>query len=369
MAIEFVTGGLGDGKSLYAASRLKQYLAAGKKVATNYNIDLQALCSPGNKHSRLVRIPDSPTQDDFRAIGLGSDTPGDKNNGLLLLDELGTWFNARDFASKERLKVLKYIIHLRKKRWDVVFIVQDFTMVDKQLRGSMTTYLTSCRNSHKGFMLFRLLPKFHYAVVRNKDRIPIRTDYLFGPELRSLYPIYDTEQLFNVEDDADEDDVFGDPALKAREAHYAGLNGLYCVLPPGYTLPPAQQPAVAPSRPSLRPKAMALAAVLALVALFNWPKAQGGAKAPAVALQPAVEAQVAVLNTPTVPQTPSGFDLADLRVVGFSRFGDAYHYVLEAPGGIRLDSHQLQAQGYKIKPRPENHVLVVAPDNRFATIR
>jgi len=187
--IEFVTGGLGDGKSLYCVARIKQALAEGRKVATNYNLDLQAVCRPVNNWSRVVRVPDAPSVNDLRAIGLGSDDP--KSHGLLVLDELGTWFNARDFANKDRPKVLKYCIHLRKKRWHVLFIVQDFSMVDKQLRGGMTTFLTSCRSSHKGWWLFRLLPEFFFASVRNKERILERNDFIMPGEQKSFFPFYD----------------------------------------------------------------------------------------------------------------------------------------------------------------------------------
>lgn len=229
--VYFVTGSLGAGKTLCSVDMIRRYLLAGKRVATNVNLNLEYLCSAENKHSRVIRIPDAPSITDLRAIGLGSDSSDDKTHGLLVLDELGTWFNTRDFANKGRLAVIKWMIHMRKRRWDVVFIVQDFGMVDKQARGNIAQHLVTCSSS-KDFWMFKPFPKFHSAVVRHTaSRMVVERWYY---RARDVINAYDTEQLFYTDADDSEFVVDADADMGEKERKCKELNGLYCVLPPAY---------------------------------------------------------------------------------------------------------------------------------------
>lgn len=376
--IQFVVGGLGDGKSMYAVCKLRDYLAAGKKVATNYNIDMEALCSPGNKHTRLIRVPDSPSQADLRAIGLGSDVTGDKHNGLLLLDELGTWFNARDFANKDRQKVLNYIIHLRKKRWDVVFIVQDFSMVDKQLRGKMTTYLTTCLSSHKSLWFFKLFPEFHMAVTRNKDRVKVATDFRTKSESKKMYPVYDHEQLFNTPEHTPEDIEFGDPALIAKEKSDMEKNGLYCVLPPGYTLPAAKVEELKKKpREPFRISYTSIAGLLAAAYLVNffW-----GGSEEAVAAERVVQAQAVETRAAPGAYVAPGAVVAAVdvdpflarfqgyRIASHTRFGNRVDYVFQDSTGARISQAQLLQEGFRVISRGPSEVTIMQPGQRYITL-
>lgn len=225
----YITGGLGSGKTLAALDRIRSYLSQGRRVATNVNLNLEHLCNAENKHSRVMRIPDAPTIGDLRAIGYGSDTQADHTHGLLVLDELGTWFNARDFGNKGRMDVIKWMIHMRKRRWDVCFIVQDFGMVDKQARGNIAQYLVTCLNS-KDSWLFRWLPKFHVATVRSTSTRSIDDRWIYSG--KDLYQAYDTEQLFHTTDD--DGIIDSDAEMSAAEEASRQKNGLYCLLPPGY---------------------------------------------------------------------------------------------------------------------------------------
>lgn len=372
MSITFVTGGLGDGKSLYCITKIRDYLAAGKRVATNYNLNLEHLCSGDNRRTRAIRVPDAPGINDLRAIGYGSELPGDKNNGLLVLDELGTWFNARDFGSKERLKVLKYIIHLRKKRWDVVFIVQDFSMVDKQLRGSMTTYLVSCRSSHKAFFVFRLLPKFHIAVVRNKEKIKVRTDYYTASD---LWKVYDTEQLFNVEEDAAEA-LWTDPELAKREKEYADRNGLYSYLPPGYTGgKPAPLPSPAGSTRS-KPFRWMAAAGVALPILAWWMQSAPADALDQVEAHP-LQADIAQqleqdLETASPRDSARLVPFAELygqlRIASYARFGDGYVYRFKDAAGQIVTQQQLEHAGIAVRNRGRDNALLVSQQREWTEV-
>ena len=61
MAFYFVTGKLGNGKTLVSVSRIVEKLKAGLPVATNVDIDLSQVSAPMNKTVRMIRIPDKPT--------------------------------------------------------------------------------------------------------------------------------------------------------------------------------------------------------------------------------------------------------------------------------------------------------------------
>ena len=380
--IEFVTGGLGDGKSLYCVSRIVQALAEGRKVATNYNLDLAAVCRPTNNWVRVVRVPDAPSVDDLRVIGLGSDDP--KKPGLLVLDELGTWFNARDYANKDRAKVLRYCIHLRKKRWHVLFIVQDFTMVDKQLRGGMTTFLTTCRSSHKGWWFLRVFPEFFYAVVRNKERIHVSTHCVFPGEQKTLFRAYDTEQLFNVQADDDEEDAddvpLADAELVERERQYRELNGLYSLLPPAYTLPAGAKDERVRAGFTLTMVVWPLLLIAGVMYLKSYffpaddvqVEESGGQ---AMVSELAIEAETA--SDPLGVRLPSELPSVDtfeqqygaLTITGYTRFGDAVRYTFmdQRSGAVRHQA-EIEAAGVVVKPRSRDEALLVGPDYRFVAV-
>jgi len=154
MSIYVVTGKLGNGKTLMAVKRIRDYLLAGRRVATNLDLKLDKMLPSKMKSPRVVRIPDKPTADDFLALGNGYERADgkrvDENKyGLLVLDELGSWLNARDWSDKGRQRMIDWLIHARKHRWDVMFIVQSQTMLDKQVREALLEYLVTCKRLDK----------------------------------------------------------------------------------------------------------------------------------------------------------------------------------------------------------------------------
>lgn len=104
----FITGELGEGKTLCAVGRIRDYLKRGRPVATNINLNLEYLVGRNNTTSRVYRLPDHPTKDDFLIIGRGNKTKDENLNGLVVLDELGTWLNARTWNDKNRQALLAF---------------------------------------------------------------------------------------------------------------------------------------------------------------------------------------------------------------------------------------------------------------------
>ena len=99
MSVYIVTGKLGNGKTLVAVGKIVEYLRAGKRVATNLDIYPETFLNKWSKNCDLTRLPDKPRVEDLDALGTGDnllpDEYSEKGFGLIVLDELATWFNSR----------------------------------------------------------------------------------------------------------------------------------------------------------------------------------------------------------------------------------------------------------------------------------
>ncbi|MFB9136825.1 zonular occludens toxin domain-containing protein [Vibrio olivae] len=211
MAVYFVTGKLGAGKSLTSVGRIREAFERGVPVATNLNINLAQMLGRNKKNTRLYRVPDKPTLADLNALGRGNKSYDESKNGLLVLDECGTWFNSRTWNDKSRQDVINWFLHARKLGWDIIFIVQDISIVDKQARLALGEHLVICRRLDRMKIPFlssivsivtlgqlRLpLPKLHVGIVKygdNANSLTVDKWILFGTD---LYATYDTKQAFS----------------------------------------------------------------------------------------------------------------------------------------------------------------------------
>lgn len=116
MAVYFVTGKLGSGKSLSAVGRIREYMKQGRRVATNLDIYPDKLLHRNNREV-LSRLPDKPRIEDLELLGTGDGKPlsdyDESRFGLLVLDEMASWFNARGWADKSRHAVIEWFLHAR----------------------------------------------------------------------------------------------------------------------------------------------------------------------------------------------------------------------------------------------------------------
>lgn len=214
MAVAFVTGKLGSGKGKYAVMQLLKAQHEGRRIAGNVDLYLEHFARKHAK-ARYVRVPDKPTPRDLVALGHGNPESYDEDrNGLLVLDELGTWFNSRSFQDKDRAGVLDWFVHARKHGWDVLLICQNEIQIDKQAREALGETFVRCHAMHKiklpvvGWLLevfserLARLPRFHLASIRFgtgagafvTERVAYRGDH--------LHPMYDTRQIFRADPDA-----------------------------------------------------------------------------------------------------------------------------------------------------------------------
>jgi len=239
MSVYFVTGKLGNGKTLVAVGKIQEYLQQGRRVATNLDIYPEHMLGPWNKAASIVRVPDKPRLEDLQAIGTGDgkspDEYSEKGFGLLVLDELGTWFNSRSWNSdKGRAELINWMIHARKLHWDLILIVQDVEAVDKQLRDMLCENLVICRRLDNIRVpliapLVKLLtgytpklPRIHRAKVHAGQT---RADWVadvWTYRGNDLFKAYRTAQAFAY------DEVIHDGQV-------IDMRAMYTVLPPWYT--------------------------------------------------------------------------------------------------------------------------------------
>lgn len=208
MAIYAIEGKLGTGKTKFCVWRAQGALRDGLRIASNVDLDLSKLV-PELHNSRYSRIPDKPTAADLMAIGHGNpESYDEEKNGILILDELGSWLNTRTFQDKNRMPVIDWLIHARKHGWHVYFICQDASMIDAQVRNALIEYSCRCRRLDKVKIPFfgdilgifnkrwAYMPRMHLVAARIGDganQIVAERWNFRGDDLHSAY---DTRQVF-----------------------------------------------------------------------------------------------------------------------------------------------------------------------------
>lgn len=331
MAVYVVTGKLGSGKTLVSVGKIKDKLVRGCKVATNLDIKLDKLIGPTKKQTRFYRIPDKPQLADLEAIGTGTDSYDESKNGLLVLDECGTWFNSRSWADKERQAVINWFLHARKLGWDIIFLIQDLSIIDKQARVALAEHVVYCRRMDRLTLPFIgalwsmfaggkfPMPKVHLGIVKYGDSQSAIVVERWTYTGRSLYSSYDTKQSFSD--------------------HYP--HGTYSVLPPWYTHGFKMVP---------RDGYFAMRMTRIYWKRFNRPLVGIAGLVLGSVLSLQLFAGDPVESSPG-PDRES-VDLSPYEnywIVGYSRLGDAITYRLD-DGKKTTNTDELRRQGLKITP-------------------
>lgn len=210
MPVYSVEGKLGTGKTKFCVWRAQQALLEGRRVASN--VDLHTHILHPRKRTSYIRLPDKPSSFDLEAMGHGNpESYNEDMNGILILDELGTWLNSRNFQDKGRASLIDWLIHARKLGWDVYLIVQDAGMIDKQVRDALVEYQCKCLRLDKvkiplfGSILnifhkrWGYLPRMHTVAARvggtGASAIVAERWMYRGTDLHAAY---DTRQVFTA---------------------------------------------------------------------------------------------------------------------------------------------------------------------------
>ncbi|OHX18390.1 hypothetical protein BI343_09255 [Chromobacterium amazonense] len=230
MSVYFVTGHLGGGKSVQCVGRLIAYAEQGRRIAGNVDIRLDKLCPDVRSKQTYIRLPDIPTGYDLDALGKGSESRAEDTFGALVLDECAVFLNSRDWQEKGRKSIMSWLVHARKKRWDVFIIIQDIDALDSQIRKLLHEYTVDCLRLDKLAIPFvtRLtglkMPKWFIGrVFYGRMNPPIKADTWYSTGSRA-FECYDTEQeILEVDGESE-------------------IQGAYCMLPnwhrEGRYLPP-----------------------------------------------------------------------------------------------------------------------------------
>jgi hypothetical protein len=145
MSGHLVTGVRRSGKSLVCVGKIKEYVEQGRPVATNLDLVLSKLVDKAPK-AAVIRMPDRPTTKDFEALPkLELPDGADTHNGLIVLDECATWLNSREWGQGDRSALIDWLLHSGKYGWDLMFIVQHESLVDKQARLTLFDYTVRCK--------------------------------------------------------------------------------------------------------------------------------------------------------------------------------------------------------------------------------
>lgn len=380
MPVYIVTGKLGGGKSLVSIARIRDYLRRGSIVATNLDLRLHRMFDPMSRNLRVLRVPDKPTVDDLNAIGRGTDSYDESKNGLLVLDECGTWFNSRNWNDKSRKAVNDWFLHARKLGWDVLLIIQNVSILDSQARDAIAEHTVFCSRLDRlsvpyiGFIFKAFfgeklpLPRVHSArVVYGTSRDDLLADrWVYrGTE---LFAAYDTKQLFL-------DDY---------------PHGTHSLLPPWHThgryiKPLTMEHIMRITKIYLRkfqtPLAMAGASLVGvLVSLLAWPYLLISMQARAeVASQLSVDEPQLTVTLPQSPQPEVGQiatessaqsvpaltvreQFSAFGIVAHVRSGDVSYYQVRNPDGVIFTDAQLRSMGYRVFAVSECELLVVSAD-------
>ncbi|NPC57009.1 zonular occludens toxin domain-containing protein [Caenimonas soli] len=198
-----VTGKLGTGKGKYGVQVMRDAAFEVRRVATNFDLWPENLM-PANNRLSISRVPDRPTPADLDAVGHGNpDSMDEEKNGVMVLDEAGSWLNARSFGDKGRSALIDWFIHARKKGWDCYLIVQDLDMIDKQLRKALAEYLVKCVRLDRvkipliGPFLgkYGKMPRCHMANISLQDvpGVVVDREWYRADDVNNAY---DTRQIF-----------------------------------------------------------------------------------------------------------------------------------------------------------------------------
>lgn len=186
--IHLFTGKFGAGKTSLMV--IKAYELCKKYPQLHLLTNLQITNFP--KHTQI--LPLSCVEDILNA----------PDNTLVLIDEIGTLFNSRDFMSGKKSvpkSLFQHLCQCRKRHMMIMGTVQRFLLLDKQIRD-ISASVTECKSSFK-HPFSRMLTGVVYdideyeALVQNPLYIPRSMDsyvYLQSEKYRHLY---DTSEMVN----------------------------------------------------------------------------------------------------------------------------------------------------------------------------
>jgi len=176
-----IVGKPGSGKSYYLVRQCKKLLEQGVDVYSNVIIDIKKMNLKKKKNNLGTCYYWSSLQQ-FRYI----------NNGVVLLDEAGAYFEPREWAKFSIEDRVKFQQH-RKQKLDIYLTVQNFGRVDAVIR-QLTNHVTEIKKFYGIFIARSYDPMDIDLKTRKPNGFSV---YLFDQKLADCY---DTFQMVNLKE-------------------------------------------------------------------------------------------------------------------------------------------------------------------------
>ncbi len=203
-----IQGVRGEGKSLCAVAKIREYLSRGCPVATNLDLYLENLL-PDDNSTLAYRLPDRPRFQDFLYLPPAYDLnyKSEDKNGLIVLDELALWMNSRTWKDSGRQEIINWLLLSRKYHWDLMLLTQDHELIDKQIKATVCDYLVQASRTDRRKIPY-LAPLLEFCFLSGYQPQIHVYDVYYGMSFvdsrveqwrfrgKDLYDGYDTNQLF-----------------------------------------------------------------------------------------------------------------------------------------------------------------------------
>lgn len=149
-----------------------------------------------------IKLQNFPEYTQILPLNTAQDILNAPKNTLVLIDEIGTIFNSRDFSGGRNSvpkSLYQHLCQCRKRRMMIMATVQRFNLLDKQIRD-ITADVTACK-THFKHPFTRIMTGYTYDIeeyemyTENKSYTPVvsyTTTHLQRNQYRKLY---DTSEL------------------------------------------------------------------------------------------------------------------------------------------------------------------------------
>jgi len=192
------------GKSVFALGMAVEYMHSGRRVVCNFPLNYEAIDQTYGKNfkkSRVTICSPRPTSRELYALGEGwhPEFPNvEEKGGLLIIDEAGSWINARTYNDADRQAIVKWFTLSGKLGWDVLLLVQDPDLLDKQIRSAGVELFGRVMRTDRAKIpvLGINLPRMHIATFRygmEQNAIKCFSKMYRG---NSVYKYFDTHFMF-----------------------------------------------------------------------------------------------------------------------------------------------------------------------------
>ena len=127
------------------------------------------------------------------------------NNCLVLIDEIGTLFNSRDFVSNKKGErpvpkpLFQHLCQCRKRKMMILATVQRFNLLDKQIRditATVTACRTTCRHPFSRAITLRKFDIDEYEkYTENRTYTPVILNASLYIQTNKYRQLYDTAEM------------------------------------------------------------------------------------------------------------------------------------------------------------------------------